>query len=747
MRVIKASLMGTCHFYINVVCTLALLGLAVVLTGCSGNTEQPPGPDKEIVLAAARDLTPGSKDPYYTSLILEVWEPLVGTGEDGRPAPRLAKSWEHSGDYREWVLQLAAEVRFHDGTPFDAAAVVKNFERYRVISPRVSTFYTFDINKIYPDLQQVEAVDEHTVRLTFSRPFPTLIYSMTNFGSAMFSPACFDSRTGDFITVAAGTGPFKIAGHVPKQYTLLARNDEYYGSKANAKTIRIKNIPGAETRYSALKTEEIMGVLDIGSLPPALTSELIKDGRFAVTTQKSSITHYLFCNGEKTPFNDPRMRKAVSLMVNRKILVRNFFHGYAIPTGNFLNSASPFSKEIRPERNPGQAKALAGDVLQGQTADITLLVPQYGIDRYPYKEIAEFLQAELKELGLHAGIVILEWAAIQDARATGRFDIILGTQGLPNFEPAILFKNYMKATGSANVQYRLGYQNQEAEQLLAQLDTASETADRATIYNRLQDIAAASPPCIPLFEDMNLAVYNKKLLNGSLGLSYLTQRPVLDELLLRLPVTLALAVSALLLVVFTGIPLGLLMVYHRDKKTDFVLRGAALLATSIPSFWLSIAGMWLFAEKLQLLPTSGYGTFTQLILPALALAAGTTGTVMRLQRAALLDVLEQNFILTARAKGLPFPVIIWRHGLPNALIPVITLLGNYFGAVIGGSAVIESVFSLPGLGSYVLEAVRGRDYPAIQGYVLFTGLIFVVFNLLVDLVYLVLNPQIRLGGK
>lgn len=238
-----------------------------------------------------------------------------------------------------------------------------------------------------------------------------------------------------------------------------------------------------------------------------------------------------------------------------------------------------------------------------------------------------------------------------------------------------------------------------------------------------------------------------QVLQGNLGISYITRQPVLDELLLRLPVTAMLAGSSLLLVMLAGIPLGVLMAWKKNTGGDFLLRAASLAGTSLPSFWLSIVLIWIFAENLQLLPSSGYGTLSHIVLPAVTLAAGVTGALMRLQRATLLEVLEQNYIFAAKAKGLPPARIIWRHGLPNALIPVVTLLGNYFGSVLGGSAVIESIYSLPGLGSYVLEAIRGRDYPVIQGYVLFTGCIFVAFNLLVDLVYLGLNPRIRLGGK
>lgn len=504
--------MKKCQFY-KAIYIIIMISIICSLAGCSNQREQPFDPDKEIVLAAPRDLTPGDKDPYYTSSIVQVWEPLVGIGEDGKPMPKLAKAWEHSADYTEWTLELAEGVRFHDGTPFNGSAVVKNFERYARISPRVSTFYSFDSKKVYPNLKKVEAIAVNKVKLTFSQPFSTLIYSMTNFGSAMFSPACFDSATGDFTTTVSGTGPFKIAAHVAKQYTILERNDDYYGDKAKAKTIRIKNIPNAETRYSALKSGEIMGVLDIGALTPVLTSELMQDDNFAVATKLSSITHYLFCNGEKAPFNDPRMKRALSLIINREVLVKNFFHGYAIPTNNFLNGASPFSKEIKPQRNVEEARKLANAVLQGQRATVTFLLPQYGIDRYPYKEIAELIQAELQELGLDARIVIMDGAAIQEAKTTGNYDIIIGTQGLPNFEPAILFKNYMKSTGSGNLQYGLGYNNSEADQLLEKLDATFDMGDRTLIYDRLQDISAEDPPCIPLFSDMNLAVHNKKIQN------------------------------------------------------------------------------------------------------------------------------------------------------------------------------------------------------------------------------------------
>lgn len=238
-----------------------------------------------------------------------------------------------------------------------------------------------------------------------------------------------------------------------------------------------------------------------------------------------------------------------------------------------------------------------------------------------------------------------------------------------------------------------------------------------------------------------------KVLSGDLGISYITKKPIVEEMARRIPVTVSISIFALLLVVVIGIPLGFLMALKKDKKVDYVLRFTALFMTAVPGFWLGIVLMWFFSEQLHLLPTSGFGTFKQLIMPSIVLAFGTIGVIMRLNRGSLIEVLGENFILTEKSKGLPFGRIVLRHGLPNAIIPVMTLLGNYLGGILGGSAVVEMIFALPGMGSYVINAIMSRDYPVVQGYVIFTGCIFLIFNLLIDLGYVALNPKIRLGGK
>ncbi len=233
---------------------------------------------------------------------------------------------------------------------------------------------------------------------------------------------------------------------------------------------------------------------------------------------------------------------------------------------------------------------------------------------------------------------------------------------------------------------------------------------------------------------------------GNLGISYLTQKPVLDELLRRFPITLHLAVWSIGWVLSLGISIGIWAARHKDTMTELFARIGLLIFLSVPSFWLAIIFMLLFSEEWRILPSSGYGSFPQMVMPSFVLAAGTVAAVARLQQTTMLEVMEKDFIITEKAKGIPLSTIIRRHAFPNSLIPVITMMGTYFGAILGGSVIIEDMFSIPGLGSYVLSAIWGRDYPVIQGYVIVSGTVFLTFNYFVDVACYLLNPMVRKGN-
>lgn len=238
----------------------------------------------------------------------------------------------------------------------------------------------------------------------------------------------------------------------------------------------------------------------------------------------------------------------------------------------------------------------------------------------------------------------------------------------------------------------------------------------------------------------------KNLFQGDLGTSYSSQEAISDELLRRIPVTVKLAFYAMIIACLGGILLGLLAAMHKDRFLDNLIMSFTNILLSFPGFWLALLLILLFSEVLGILPTSGFGGPRHMIMPSLVLSYATTATTARLTRSALIAEFGKHYFLAATARGLSKNQLLVRHALPNAILPVITLLGNYIGGILGGSVIVETIFALPGLGSYAIDAVYARDYPAIQAYVLVTGFIFVGITLLVDLASLLLNPKIRLGG-
>lgn len=233
---------------------------------------------------------------------------------------------------------------------------------------------------------------------------------------------------------------------------------------------------------------------------------------------------------------------------------------------------------------------------------------------------------------------------------------------------------------------------------------------------------------------------------GDLGTSFKTGGPVLRELSSRFPATLQLAVTSMLLGLALSVPLGILAAVRRGSAVDHLSRVAALAGASLPSFWLGFLLIIVFAVKLRLVPVAGRGSLQHLILPGLTLGFGMAAPLTRLTRSSMLEVLSDDYITTARAKGLGERLVVLRHGFRNALIPVVTVAGMSFGHLLGGAVIVETVFAWPGVGKFVIDSILARDYPLIQGYVLFMGTLFVLINLAVDLMYVWLDPRIQMGG-
>jgi len=233
------------------------------------------------------------------------------------------------------------------------------------------------------------------------------------------------------------------------------------------------------------------------------------------------------------------------------------------------------------------------------------------------------------------------------------------------------------------------------------------------------------------------------VVRGDFGKSLRTGRTVMDELRVRWPTTLRLTIYSVAAMILIGVPAGILSATRANSWLDNSSMLIALFGVSMPVFWLGLMLMMLFAYYLPLLPTAGSATWKHFVLPALTLGLSNSALIARLTRSSMLEVIGQDYIRTARAKGLAEKFVVYKHALRNALLPVITVVGLQFGALLGGAVLIETVFSVNGIGRYMVQSIGFRDYPVVQSSVLIFSLSFVLINLLIDLSYAVVDPRIR----
>ena len=242
---------------------------------------------------------------------------------------------------------------------------------------------------------------------------------------------------------------------------------------------------------------------------------------------------------------------------------------------------------------------------------------------------------------------------------------------------------------------------------------------------------------------LQYAAYVSGLVRGDFGRSITTSTPILPELTERFLRTLELAVAGILVSIVIGGAAGIVSAVRRSSLIDYAATALALTGISTPIFWSGLLLILLFSVRLEWLPAGGSGTLRHLVLPALSLGLFGAGVLARQTRSGMLEVLGQDFVRTARAKGLPERVVVVKHALKNALIPVVTVLGDQFGRLLGGAILTETVFAWPGMGRYLIESISQRDYPAVQGAILVFAAAVVIINLLVDLSYGVLDPRVR----
>ena len=256
--------------------------------------------------------------------------------------------------------------------------------------------------------------------------------------------------------------------------------------------------------------------------------------------------------------------------------------------------------------------------------------------------------------------------------------------------------------------------------------------------NSLREELGLNRPFLTRYVDYMLGIFH-----GDFGVSYRTKLPVFDEISVRFPVTLRLAVLSIAVVTVFGILLGVLSAVRQHKLTDYILSVFAMLAASIPGFWLGLMMTLLFALQLKWLPSFGLDSWKSYVMPVIALSLPSMAELMRMTRSTMLETIRQDYVRTARSKGLSERVVILGHALKNALMPIITVIGSNFGGLLGGAVVIETVFSLPGIGNMIVTSIRTKDVPQVMAGTMFIALMFCIVLLVVDVAYALIDPRIR----
>jgi peptide/nickel transport system substrate-binding protein len=792
-----------------------------------------------------------------------VYEGLVQFAADGSVQPKLALSWDVSGDGLSYVFHLQDGARFHDGTAFDAAAAKFSLQRILAadsINPQRARLRA---------IRAVEIIDPLTLKLLLSRRSGGLLQSLA-FGSAiMVSPASALNNALHPI----GTGPFRFLRWRRGDSITLERNAEYYGAPAPLSQVTFKFITDPTAAFAAL----MAGDVDAFSNYPAPESfaQFAADRRFQVFNGTTEMETVLGLNERRGPLSNVLVRRAISYALDRHAIIDGAMFGYGTPIGSHFPPGNPAYVDLTGvyPHDVVKAKELLTQAgyPQGLSLSLKLPPPSYA------RRSGEIIAAQLAQIGIRIRIENLEWAQWLD-QVYARHDFDLSIVG--HAEP-LDYDIY------ARDDYYFGYSSPEFKALIAALDDSVDPATRKDLLQQIQRKLADDAVNGFLFQYPRLDIWNAHLhdigfnnplgvvdvtrahfddgahishedeqaaqiavsrpafmaagavssaaalgllilvalrfgsafvaqrvlvllvtllaatavvfvvvqvvpgdpvrymmglqadpesvaalrhqlgldagawqrylswvnglLHGDFGTSYTYRIPVGALLAERLQISLPLAIYALLIATALAFAAALFAAGRRGKSGDALVGAITQLGLAVPNFWLGILLVLIFAIELHWVSAGGFpgwgGGFCSavkaLTLPAIALAMPQAAILTRVLRGALIDALHEDYIRTARAKGAGEWRVLTRHALPNALVPVLTILGLQFSFLLAGGVIIENVFFLPGLGRLVFQAIVQRDLIVVQSIVVVLVFAVVSVTFLVDLGYVLVNPQLR----
>ncbi len=793
------------------------------------------------------DPTSGAAAAIDEITYANLFEGLTRLTPNGTVAPSLAQDWSVSPDGLSWTFRLKHGVTFSDGTPFNAETV--RFSLIRIVAEGSTNAQ----KALFAPIRAVDVVDDHTIIIRLSRPVANLPYLLAWGDAAMVSPASAATNG----TAPVGTGPYRLGRWQRGGELELVRRENYWGRAPQTQQLTFRFIGDPAAAFAAVRAGDVDAFPNYPA--PETLNELKRDPSLVVTQGLSEGKVIMAMNNARAPFNDIRVRRALSYAIDRRAIIDGAMFGFGQPIGSHYSRQAQGYVDLtaRYPHNVDKARQLLAEAGYPNGLDVTLRIPPR-----PYaRRSAEVLVSQLATAGVRVKIETLEWAQWLD-QVFGRkqFDLTI----VEHVEP-------MDYDIYGRKDYYFGYNNPAFDALLAQVQSAPDEATRLSLLGDLQRKIADDAVNVFLFQSARIGVHKtgidglwinapiaandmtgvtqigarrdsiasasntylpwnwiglallaallafsayhlgvawtaKKLvghtvtllaasvvifallqvlpgdpaaymmglnaspealatlrqqmglegplvarylswagglLSGDFGTSYTYQTPVAALISERLAVSLPLALSALILSIMIALPVGILAARHRGKAIDTGLIGLIQAGIAIPNFWLGLLLILVFAVGLGWLPAGGYSHWTSLILPALALAAPQAAILARVLRTALLDTMNEDYVRTARAKGLSKNMALIRHALPNAWIPVLTVLGLQAPFLLAGGVVIENVFSLPGLGRLAFQAVSQRDLIVVQGVVMVLVAAVVLVSLVIDIAYAVADPRQR----
>lgn len=474
---------------------LVMLLSCGLLLGCGSDAEQQSLDEEvpqELVIGIGRDFYDGPESGNFLHPSTGVWESLTYPGVDLEPMMQLATKIDSADNNQVWTVSLRQHVKFHDDSPLNAEAVVKSVMRLKD-NPELDEYSTF------LNLDKVEATDDTTVKFTFNRSQPGFAAMVAGKGCPIFSIKSFDEE--GKVTHPYGTGPFKFEDYKKDEQLVVTRNDNYWGEEAKLEKVTFKIVTDPTTRLAALTAGEIDAIVDVGGILPEQSSTIKEDENLVLLTQPVTTSHYVVFNNKKEPFMDKDLRQAVSLSLDRQELVDKVMGGYGQPAETLYTPlAEKWVTKGLWKTDKAKAKELAAKI--GETQKVELVVNAALANRWPYKSIAEILQSELKELNLDVKIEMVEGAAWGDILKNGEYDMTLSPYTLMTGDPDFYFGQWIDSQGQMNIARGLGYNNPEADRLVAEAATGKDMATRQKVYGELDKLVAEDVPVAPIYNDV-----------------------------------------------------------------------------------------------------------------------------------------------------------------------------------------------------------------------------------------------------